>query len=74
MTARELAMTMIQDVLKTTGITATAGIGTKLKKKLLSKGKTHAEGRHQQIIHIYQCMTELLSLHLLLHLPDTMQL
>lgn len=30
MTARELAMTMIQDVLKTTGITATAGIGTNL--------------------------------------------
>ena len=27
MTPRELAMTMIQDVLKTTGITATAGIG-----------------------------------------------
>ncbi len=30
MTARQLAMTMIQDVLKTTGITATAGIGTNL--------------------------------------------
>lgn len=30
MTVRELAMTMIQDVLKTTGITATAGIGTNL--------------------------------------------
>ena len=30
MTARELAMTMIQDVLKTTGITATAGIGTNM--------------------------------------------
>lgn len=30
MTARELAMTMIQDVLKSTGITATAGIGTNL--------------------------------------------
>ena len=30
MTARELAMTMIQDVLKTTGITATAGIGREL--------------------------------------------
>ena len=30
MTARELAMTMIQDVLETTGITATAGIGTNL--------------------------------------------
>lgn len=30
MTARELAMMMIQDVLKTTGITATAGIGTNL--------------------------------------------
>ena len=30
MTARELAMTMIQDVLKMTGITATAGIGTNL--------------------------------------------
>ena len=30
MTARELAMTMIRDVLKTTGITATAGIGTML--------------------------------------------
>lgn len=30
MTARELAMTMIRDVLKTTGITATAGIGTNL--------------------------------------------
>ena len=30
MTPRELAMTMIQDVLKTTGITATAGIGTNL--------------------------------------------
>ena len=30
MTARELAMTMIQDVLKTTGITATAGIGANM--------------------------------------------
>ena len=30
MTARELTMTMIQDVLKTTGITATAGIGTNM--------------------------------------------
>ena len=30
MTAHELAMTMIQDVLKTTGIIATAGIGTNL--------------------------------------------
>ena len=30
MTARELAMTMIRDVLKETGITATAGIGTNL--------------------------------------------
>lgn len=30
MTARELAMTIIQDVLQTTGITATAGIGTNL--------------------------------------------
>lgn len=30
MTGRELAMTMIQDVLSTTGITATAGIGTNL--------------------------------------------
>ncbi len=30
MTPRELAMTMIHDVLKTTGITATAGIGTNM--------------------------------------------
>ncbi len=30
LTAHELAMTMIRDVLKTTGITATAGIGTNL--------------------------------------------
>ena len=30
MTARELAMTMIRDVLKATGITATAGIGTNM--------------------------------------------
>lgn len=30
MSARELAMTIIKDVLKTTGITATAGIGTNL--------------------------------------------
>lgn len=30
MTARELVMTIIQDVLKSTGITATAGIGTNL--------------------------------------------
>lgn len=30
MSARELAMTMIQDVLKNTGITATAGIGTNM--------------------------------------------
>lgn len=30
MTARELAMTMILDVLKTTGITSTAGIGTNM--------------------------------------------
>ena len=30
MTAHELAMTMIQDILKTTGITATCGIGTNM--------------------------------------------
>ena len=30
MTARELAMTMIQDILDTTGITATAGLGTNM--------------------------------------------
>ena len=30
MSAEELAMTIIKDVLKTTGITATAGIGTNL--------------------------------------------
>lgn len=30
LTARELAMKMIQDILKTTGITATAGIGTNM--------------------------------------------
>ena len=30
MTARELAMTMIRDILSTTGITATAGIGTNM--------------------------------------------
>lgn len=30
MTARELAMTVIRDVLRTTGITATAGVGTNL--------------------------------------------
>lgn len=30
MTPRELAMTIIQDVLRTTGITATAGIGTNM--------------------------------------------
>lgn len=30
MTAHELAMTMVRDVLKTTGITATAGVGTNL--------------------------------------------
>ena len=30
MTAHEMAMTMIRDVLKTTGITATAGVGTNL--------------------------------------------
>ena len=30
MTAREFAKTIIQDVLKSTGITATAGIGTNL--------------------------------------------
>lgn len=30
MTARELAMKMIRDVLKSTGITSTAGIGTNL--------------------------------------------
>lgn len=30
LTARELAMTMIQDILSTTGITATAGIGTNM--------------------------------------------
>ena len=30
MTARELAMTMIQDILDTTGMTATAGIGTNM--------------------------------------------
>ena len=35
MTAHELAMTMIRDVLKQTGITATAGIGTNMYQQLL---------------------------------------
>ncbi|MEG0780860.1 MAG: DNA methylase, partial [Oscillospiraceae bacterium] len=42
-TARELTMTMIQDVLKTTGITATAGIGTNL---YLAKIAMDIEAKH----------------------------
>ena len=43
MTARELAMKMILDVLKTTGITATAGIGTNL---YLCKVAMDIEAKH----------------------------
>lgn len=42
-TARELTMTMIQDVLKTTGITATAGIGANL---YLAKIAMDIEAKH----------------------------
>ncbi|MEG0756239.1 MAG: DNA methylase [Oscillospiraceae bacterium] len=42
-TARELTMTMIRDVLKTTGITATAGIGTNL---YLAKIAMDIEAKH----------------------------
>ena len=43
MTAHELAMTIIQDVLKETGITATAGIGTNL---YLAKVAMDVEAKH----------------------------
>ncbi|KAF5065295.1 DNA polymerase IV [anaerobic digester metagenome] len=43
MTARELVMTIIQDVLHTTGITATAGIGTNL---YLSKIAMDIQAKH----------------------------
>ena len=43
MTARELAMKMILDVLKTTGITATAGVGTNL---YLAKIAMDIEAKH----------------------------
>lgn len=43
MTSRELAMKMILDVLKTTGITATAGIGTNL---YLCKVAMDIEAKH----------------------------
>lgn len=43
MTARELAKTIIRDVLKTTGITATAGIGTNL---YLCKAAMDIEAKH----------------------------
>lgn len=43
MTARELAMTMIRDVLQSTGITATAGIGTNL---YLAKIAMDIEAKH----------------------------
>lgn len=45
MTARELAMTMIRDVLSTTGITATAGIGTNL---YLSKIAMDIVAKHKE--------------------------
>lgn len=45
MTARELAKTMIQDVYETTGITATAGIGTNL---YLCKVAMDIEAKHVQ--------------------------
>lgn len=44
-TARELAMRMIRDVLATTGITATAGIGTNL---FLAKVAMDIKAKHQQ--------------------------
>ena len=43
MTAHELALTMIRDVLKTTGITATAGIGTNM---YLAKIAMDIEAKH----------------------------
>lgn len=43
LTARELAMTIIKDVLRTTGITATAGIGTNL---FLCKVAMDIEAKH----------------------------
>ncbi|MBR2790953.1 MAG: DNA repair protein [Eggerthellaceae bacterium] len=43
MTGRELAMTMIRDVLATTGITATAGVGTNL---YLAKVAMDIEAKH----------------------------
>ncbi|MCR5120045.1 MAG: DNA methylase [Lachnospiraceae bacterium] len=45
MTAHELALTMIRDVLKTTGITATAGIGTNL---YLAKIAMDIEAKHME--------------------------
>ncbi len=44
-TAHELAMTMVRDVLKTTGITATAGIGTNL---YLAKIAMDIEAKHRE--------------------------
>ncbi len=45
MTAHELAMTIIRDVLKTTGITATAGIGTNM---YLAKIAMDIEAKHMK--------------------------
>lgn len=47
MSAREMAMKMILDVLSTTGITATAGIGTNLylAKVAMDIGAKHIQGR-----------------------------
>ena len=45
MTAHELALTMIRDVLKTTGITATAGIGTNM---YLAKIAMDIEAKHME--------------------------
>ena len=45
MTAHQLAMTMVRDVLRQTGITATAGIGTNM---YLAKVAMDIVAKHQQ--------------------------
>jgi len=49
MTAHDLAMTMIREVLYETGITATAGIGTNLYLAKVAKDSEH--DRHNNINH-----------------------
>ena len=82
MTARELAMMMIRDVLKTTGITATAGIGTNLylckiamdivAKHIESVGKTNELYNEDLLYKLFGINAELLIDHAWGYEPCTM--